>query len=143
MRTESTDDLSQTLRQLKVAAPTLDRDRLLFEAGRRSVKPSWAWPMATAASLLLASVTGFIAWQPSLPQHQEARATSTTPAPQDTIALPNFTNETPEPLSPFSYLALREESLTQKHPVLRTIGSDAKPMPILSAGSYILPEWQR
>ncbi|MFT3879990.1 MAG: hypothetical protein QM703_10065 [Gemmatales bacterium] len=143
MRIESNDDLSLTLRQLKVAAPTLDRDRLLFEAGRRSVKPSWAWPMATAASLLLAVVTGIMAWHQSTAQHQAAVATFTTSVPQESTPLPKFTNDTPDPLSPFSYLALREESLTQKHPVLRTTSSDTKPMPILSAGSYVLPEWQR
>lgn len=143
MPLESNDELSKTLRQLKVATPTLDRDRLLFEAGRRSAHRSWAWPMVTAASLLLAGVTGIMAWQQSTPQLQAAVATSTTPVPQESIPLPKFTSEPPEPLSPFSYLALREESLTQKYPVLRTTSSDTRPMPILSAGSYVLPEWQR
>ena len=49
MLPEANDDISQTLGQLKIIAPALNRDRLLFEAGRRSVKQSWVWPMATAA----------------------------------------------------------------------------------------------
>lgn len=143
MQIESNDDLSQTLKQLKVAVPTLDRDRLLFEAGRRSAKRSWAWPMVTAASLLLAGVTASMSWHQSMPQHQVALSTSPASVPHETIALPKFANEPPEVLSPFSYLALREESLTQKHRVLPAISSDTKPMPILTAGSYVLPEWQR
>ena len=62
MLPESHDELSQTLRQLKVAAPALDRDRLLFEAGRRSVKRSWVWPMATAASVMVACLSGWMVY---------------------------------------------------------------------------------
>ncbi len=143
MLPESHDELSQTLRQLKVAAPALDRDRLLFEAGRRSVKRSWAWPMATAASVMVACLSGLMVWQQTINRPQEARATSLAPVVQELIAAQKMNVEPVEELSPLSYLALREESLTQKHPSLRAIYSDTKPMPILSAGSYVLPEWQR
>ncbi len=83
MLPESHDELSQTLRQLKVAAPALDRDRLLFEAGRRSVKRSWAWPMATAASVMVACLSGLMVWQQTINRPQEARATSLAPVVQD------------------------------------------------------------
>src|SRR4051812_21923825 len=119
MLPESNDELSQTLRQLKVAASTLDRDRLLFEAGRRSVRRSIAWPMLTAVSLLLAGISSLMVWQQPLRQQQETLAAS-TPVLQETIASLKPTNEPDESLLPFSYLALREESLTQKHPVLHT-----------------------
>ncbi len=144
MLPESHDELSQTLRQLKVAAPALDRDRLLFEAGRRSVKRSWVWPMATAASVMVACLSGWMVWQQSIINRpQEARATSLTPVAQELIASQKMNVEPVEELSPLSYLALREESLTQKHRALPAIYSDMKPMPMLSAGSYVLPEWQR
>jgi len=143
MLPDSNDDLSQMLRRLKIAVPALDRDRLLFEAGRRSVKPSWAWPMVTAVSFLLACVTGLIAWQQSQPHHQVRASTSTTSVPQEVIPSTTIRNEPPETLPPFSYLALRHESLIEKHSALPTISGNTKPMPILSAGSYVLPDWQR
>jgi cytoskeletal protein RodZ len=144
MLPESHDELSQTLRQLKVAAPVLDRDRLIFEAGRRSVKRSWVWPMATAASVMVACLSGLMVWQQSISNRpQEARATSLAPVVQESITLQKMPAEPDETLSPLSYLALREESLTQKRPALPAIYSDTKPMPMLSAGSYVLPEWQR
>lgn len=143
MLPESNDDLSQTLRQLKIAAPTLDRDRLLFEAGRRSVRRSLAWPMATAASLMLACITALMAWQQSQSHHPIALATSIAHEPQKPLPSTTVSNEPSETLPPFSYLALREESLTQKRSAHRMISDESKPMPILSAGSYVLPEWQR
>jgi cytoskeletal protein RodZ len=144
MRTESHDELSQALRQLKIAAPALDRDRLLFEAGRRSMKRSWVWLMATAASVMVTCLSGWMVWQQSISNRpQEARATSLAPVVEESIASQKMTVEPVEAFSPLSYLALREGSLTQKHPVLQTINSDTKPMPILSAGSYLLPDWQR
>jgi hypothetical protein len=97
--------------------------------------------MITAASLLLAGFNSLMVWQQSMPHTQEALAP--TPVQQETIASLKLTNEPEEVLLPFSYLALREESLTQKHPVLHIFSGDIKPMPILSAGSYVLPEWQR
>ena len=82
-------------------------------------------------------------WQQSINRPHEARATSLAPVVQELIASQKMSVEPEETLSPLSYLALREESLTQKRPVLPVVYSDTKPMPILSAGSYVLPEWQR
>ncbi len=143
MLPESQDELSQTLRELKIAAPALDRDRLMFEAGRRSVKRSWVWPMATAASVMVTCLSGLMALQQLANRPKETRATSLALVEQESIALQKTGAEPVEELSPLSYLAMRNENLTQKHPVLHTINSDTKPMPILSAGSYVLPDWQR
>jgi len=144
MLPESHEELSQTLRELKVAAPALDRDRLIFEAGRRSVKRSWVWPMATAAAVVVACLSGLMVWQQSISTRPyEARATALGPVVQESIASQKMAAEPVEELSPLSYLALREESLTQKHPALRVFSDNTRQMPVLSAGSYVLPEWQR
>lgn len=136
-------DLSTSLRQLKVVTPSLDRDRLLYEAGRRSMQRSRLWPMATASSLLLAASTSFLYWQqsPNITQQAETRPSATvielakTP-PQNAV-------EPAGQASPVSYLALREESMSMRLPVPRPVGNDRGSTPILSAASYTLPDWQR
>lgn len=45
--------LEATLRDLLPSEGGLDRERVLFEAGRASARPGWGWPVAT----LLASAT--------------------------------------------------------------------------------------
>jgi hypothetical protein len=142
MSPESMNELSQSLRQLTVASPALDRDRLLFEAGRRSVRRSWGWPMATTVSLLLAGTCALLYLQQSMNHRQQAQRPAVDPAALATNHVQKSIPEVVEAVSPLSYLALREGGLN-KNPVLPSISDDVKPMPILSAGSYVLPEWQR
>ncbi len=142
MLPESNDDLSQTLRQLKIAAPALDRDRLLYEAGRRSVNPSWIWPMATIGSLLLACFCTVLYWQqPANMSQQMPASVPIQPAEVHIVKQPS--PEVLDPPSALSYLTLREESLSMKPPAVRTVSMDTKPAHILTAGSYIQPDWQR
>lgn len=142
MSHDSDNDLGQSLRQLKVTAPSLDRDRLLFEAGRRSVRHSWAWPLATAASVLLAVSTGFLYWHQFANIHEQAK--SVVPTRPETVASPVAQREPVESISPLSYLAMRNEDFGYQRVAMRSSTiEETKPMPILSAGSYVLPEWQR
>jgi len=61
--------LEASLAALTPRPSTVDRDRLMFLAGRasgasarRRGPASWLWPLATAASLLLAAGLGTLAW---------------------------------------------------------------------------------
>jgi hypothetical protein len=47
-------ELVAQLRQLQVQLPDLDRDRLLYQAGQRSVKKSLVWPAVSGLCLMLA-----------------------------------------------------------------------------------------
>lgn len=46
--------LSDALGGLSPAAPALNRDRLLYDAGRRAARPRLAWPVATGLFAVLA-----------------------------------------------------------------------------------------
>ena len=92
---------------------------------------------------MLACFSGLMVWQQTISQPQEVRKTSSAPVVNESIASQKLSDEPLEALSPLSYLALREESLTQRHPPWRVISSETRQMPILSVGSYVLPEWQR
>ena len=68
---DSQDPLTELEQRLHSWAPTVDgleRDRMLFEAGRSAAQPArrWSaatpWQIATAASVLVAAALGF-AWQ--------------------------------------------------------------------------------
>ncbi len=52
--------LEAKLASLVPTAAALDRDRLMYEAGRASLssRRGWAWPLALAASIALALVAG-------------------------------------------------------------------------------------
>jgi hypothetical protein len=54
------DDLRRLEGRLKGLTPAaaLDRDRLLFEAGRASARRGWVWPLTAAAAGLAAVVLG-------------------------------------------------------------------------------------
>jgi hypothetical protein len=52
------DALADELRRLAPTPPGLDRDALLFRAGRASAGRGWLWPAATAVSSLTAAALG-------------------------------------------------------------------------------------
>ena len=136
MRTESHDELSQTLRQLKVAAPALDRDRLLFEAGRRSVRRSWVWPMATAVSVMVACSMSIFAWWPQ-PTMERIVYLPAIESPSSTVAKQEYVNSLTPLDDAVSYVMLRQEMFaTVPFPRIPNI-SPGKSTTILTAGSFI------
>jgi hypothetical protein len=52
--------LEAALAALQPAAARIDRDRILFAAGQRSVRAGWWWPVATAVSSLTALTLGVL-----------------------------------------------------------------------------------
>ena len=59
-------DLEATLAELAPASPIGGRDRLMYEAGRRSAPRGWAWPSAAMAFATLSGAFGL-----QLLQHTE------------------------------------------------------------------------
>ena len=79
-RNEDLDDLEAALASLSPRGSRIDRDRLLFLAGRASAEPTsgssvrrrWLWPAATAASLTAACVLGaLLAVRPETPVRRQ------------------------------------------------------------------------
>ncbi len=109
---ESLDPLADRLRAWQPATPVdIDRDRLIFEAGRaagiaetRRAYRGRFWPLATAASLLMATAGFLLA-------RQQGREQGRRPETVESVAIPSIlqpTAELPpiEPVDPNSYLAL-------------------------------------
>ena len=137
----SPESLAAQLKQLQPVA--LDRDRMLFEAGRRSVKPNKAWPMGTAMSMALACTMTVLYWQqPQQPQQpilaiaNQSEPVQTLPEIKDVVVVAE-----PEPQVPYMYLVLRDPSILNK-PISYT-NNNAKPTHLLTADSYLQPDWQR
>ena len=116
---DSQDPLTELEQRLRSWAPSVDgleRDRMLYEAGRGSVeKPArrWSaaipWQVATAASLLVATALGF-AWQQERNRSADlslmAQNLSTIVPPAfDQEPAPGLDNRD-SPVDPSSYLAL-------------------------------------
>jgi hypothetical protein len=89
---EELNALEAGLRQLAPRAPTLDRDALMFRAGRASAPRGWAWPLAAAASTLVAVALGMaLALRPDPPTSvRVVQVPAPEPAP----------SPGPEPVSP-------------------------------------------
>jgi hypothetical protein len=62
MNDPALDALAGALRGLAPRPVGLDRDRLMFQAGRASAPRGWAWPLATVASAAAAAVLGVLLW---------------------------------------------------------------------------------
>ena len=79
--------LEAALATLQPAAPLLSRDRLMFEAGRRAVRPSRFWPLATVGSSLIAVILGLMLYlQPGPLEHQVPVSVPTnTPLPENQV----------------------------------------------------------
>src|SRR6516225_6587980 len=54
--------LAGALRGLAPRPAEIDRDRLMFHAGRASAPRGWAWPLATAASAAAAVALALLLW---------------------------------------------------------------------------------
>lgn len=87
--------LTEALAHLKPHPAALDRDLLMFRAGQASAPRSWKWPVATAASTLLALGFGVALLFRSPP----ATVVQTVYVQVSTPALDNLVPE-PKPLPP-------------------------------------------
>lgn len=138
----SPESLADQLKQMILQPAAIDRDRLLFEAGRRSVKPSKGWPLATVMSLAVACTMTVLYWQQTQQPRQPVLAIATQLEPVPT--LPEIKDVAivaePESQVPYMYLVLRDPSILNK-PISYPI-NNSKPTPLLTAGSYLQPDWQ-
>ncbi len=105
----SLDAVDAGLRRLSPAPAALDRDRLMYRAGRTSVPSGWMWPAATGISSLAALVLGVllltrpepapriterIVYLPS-PEKAVAPAPSVIPEPAPILASPEPMGDLP------------------------------------------------
>jgi hypothetical protein len=111
--------LEQRLAAWRPAAAALDRDRMLFDAGRAAAEAdshARAWRRATAAlALAVIGLVGLLAQERSLLERarSERRALGKllavqtgTPAPAPAMTTPSVVSAEVEPLAPTSYFAL-------------------------------------
>ncbi|MFO0848724.1 MAG: hypothetical protein U0871_09240 [Gemmataceae bacterium] len=101
------EDVIRKLAGFTPAPPAVDRDELLFQAGRASApSPRW-WRRATAALLVTQAVT-LGAWLAGPSRTPTAVPTDIAPAPAPAMA--------PEPAAPTSYLVLSHNWETVRRP---------------------------
>lgn len=128
--------LEAALASLQWRTPSLDRDRLMYLAGQASVRrpkgalrthrAGWLWPVATAASLLLAVTLGGMLLVSPREQTIERMVYVPVDRPRDSAGAPGSITaslvELSGPPLRTDYLALRSLVLTQ--------GVDAWRMPL-------------
>ena len=132
------EELVEQLRQFQVQLPALDRDRLLYQAGQRSMKRSWAWPTVTGLCLSMTVVSLLV--RPPAEQIVQERvvyvAAELKPSNQ-LEAMP----ESPQKEDSMSYVAALKD-LVENKPMRTTASYDSvKSVAIPTAGSYL--EWFR
>jgi len=130
----------QALAALQPLPGALDRDRLMFEAGRSTVpRGGWMWPYATAALVLICTALGGmmllqrssriverIVYIPLSPGESQSVATNppqTVPSDEAMVARASQEDWPPQP----GYLSVRQQ-------VLRW-GADALPIPPVSSAA--------
>lgn len=117
------------LARLRPTPDGINVARLLFQAGQLSAsRRSWAWPCATAASIMLAAALGFVFLLRPTPQPAERIVTvyvqSPNPSTDETPVpppAPSIAEDTESPAGGGDYLQLRREVLAR--------GVDALPPP--------------
>jgi hypothetical protein len=152
-------DIERRMARLTPAAPRIDRDRLMFEAGRASLarpeRPGYIaepfrlgryfWPAATstmtAASLLLATMLVDVGQQLQLAQNVQPAIVPAQPASQPPAAVPSPTR--PEPTSS-KWLATRvpQSGYLGTRFVALTRGVGAIEMPLESENDNFTPSAQ-
>jgi hypothetical protein len=77
--------LERVLTALQPAAPQLDRDRILFEAGRASARGRF-WPAAAALLALVSAGLGGALWWRPVPAERVVLVPVPAPAPPEQVA---------------------------------------------------------
>jgi len=105
-------DLNSLEAALKVLIPAsnLNRDRLMFEAGRATTrKRRWVWPSLTAAALLLSGMlSAILVMRPTVERPIYVQIQPPAPAPMPAP----LATEPAQPLARADYLRLRDQLLT-------------------------------
>ena len=109
----------------------LDRDGLLFEAGRRSVRPSWIWPSAALSMTAVASllVVALLSRPEPTPERVIQFVQQPVPAPPEQPAAPPIAvapDGDEHPLHSSSYWWLQQMALRD--------GVEQLPMPEVDGG---------
>ena len=108
------------------AAPAVNRDRLLFEAGRRSAAPGRAWPLATLGFAVLSAALAL--YRPA-PTAREVERVVYVPVPASSSEVVEKVSEPPAAESMVAAVeppAFGGEYLRRREQVLRW-GADALP----------------
>jgi hypothetical protein len=107
--------VERALAGLAPSAGALDRDGLMFAAGRRSARPGWAWRGAAVASTLAAAVLGALVLLRPEPEPVVRIEYRVVPGPHEVAPLPTAPEEVAPPRTPSSpqpetnYLTLRQQ----------------------------------
>jgi hypothetical protein len=110
-------DLEASLAGLSPSPAALDRDRLMFQAGRASVGVRWLWPACTGAAVLTAAALALVlVLRPAPILIVEQRVVSVRqetppPVPPHSDPPPEPWLETSAPLPQTDYLRRRQEVL--------------------------------
>jgi len=102
MSSEELNDLAGALRQLQPSVAALNRDRLMFQGGRASVRRGWAWPLATAVSSLLNLGLGLALLLQPAPRQLVENPPQVVPQPEEPPATPATPDLPPLAYSPDS-----------------------------------------
>ena len=130
--------LEAALATLQPAAPLLSRDRLMFEAGRRAVRPSRFWPLATVGSSLIAVILGLMLYlQPGSQVHQNA-----VPVPTNTPLLETPVQQASPPSDNLATTDRPRSWLTPEKSLAEILAAQSKSWPDGDAPSTVpLREW--
>jgi hypothetical protein len=128
---KSLSELERSLAELTPSAAGLDRDRLMYAAGKAAATPRlrYAWPAASGALTALAASLALVLIMRPAPEirivHVPVQVVPAVPEPEDIDAPPAAVPEPARPISPFSYWRLQESAVQH--------GLDAPPDPPVDA----------
>jgi hypothetical protein len=130
--------LEQRLKRLTPDSTGLDRDGLLFAAGRASVRPSRRWPVLAAALAVSQVLTLSLLWPRAAPQAPAPVAVA-APAAFRQVAEPD-----PQP-QPFALGMLRARLLSGAGEVpssapVRALVPPGPPLHAFASAQLVLPE---
>ncbi|MCI0377517.1 MAG: hypothetical protein L0215_07920 [Gemmataceae bacterium] len=116
-------ELERVLTGLQPKPPTLNRDDLLFRAGRASVRGRWFWPATTLCLGIVSACLAVVLWsQPNEgPEIRYVYVRQIVPAPQGPLVVPQPVpgpdapemeqSPPPSPLSGYSYWRLQQQAV--------------------------------
>jgi hypothetical protein len=132
----SPDPLAEKLRSLLPAPTALNRDQLLFEAGRRAATPATGWKLSTLAACVLAVGTMSLHYLSPVERVVYVSVPQTPPA--ELVAMPpiTFVPES-QPVSAWSLYQLRKQTLQSNKFVPPALPPEDKAPQPLTVGSSL------
>ena len=130
-------EIAAALAALRPAAPAVNRDRLLFQAGRASAPRPWFWRATTAVAVTTAAVlAAVLIFRPAAPANQIERIVYVHDQPPPPLAAPKedkaLSPNPPEPAPPEPYRRPQTPYTRLEDKVLRwgLDGLDEPPPPL-------------